>query len=321
MKKIYSIVLIIFVSSLSWFVWNHKVLYNDPPWITPIEQIMKKPLPVLLQHIAPQRLLTSLAGWLGDNKTSWLKNSLIRYFVKRFGVNMSDAITEDPYQYSSFNEFFTRQLKPEKRPIVTGENEIASPVDGVISQIGKIHHNAILQAKNVDYTLKNLLGGSEKLAKQFEDGNFATFYLSPKDYHRVHMPLPGQLKETIYIPGKLFSVSQQTAQHVPNLFARNERLVTLFDTEHGPMALILVGAMLVGSIQTVWHGQTNTKTIAKESFGGSLALAKGQEMGHFQMGSTVIVLFTKGSAEWINELHENSAVKLGQLIGHAKFLT
>lgn len=278
---------------------------------------MKKPLSVLVQYIAPQHALTSFAGWMGNNETSWLKNMLIRYFIKRHGVNMSDAILEDPYQYPSFNQFFTRLLKPEKRPIVMGQNEIACPVDGIVSQIGKIHHNALLQAKNVDFTLKNLLGGSEKLAKVFEDGNFATFYLAPKDYHRVHMPFAGKLKETIYVPGNLFSVSQTTAQHVPNLFTRNERLIALFDTDHGPMAVILVGAMLVGRIQTIWHGKTHSNTIVKESFGNSLSLAKGQEMGHFQMGSTVIVLFAKDKVTWINELMENSTVKMGQLIGHS----
>lgn len=317
MKKIFvltlSLLLGIFLLN-AWFVPTSNYRYNAHHFIKSIDTTMKKPF-VLLQYLAPQHALTALAGWLGESQTPWLKNCLIDYFINRFHPNMMDAVIEDPHLYPSFNSFFIRQLKPQRRPIVEAPNEIASPVDGTISQIGTVHQGTLVQAKGFEFTIKNLLGGSEKRAQLFENGSFATFYLAPKDYHRVHMPIAGRLKESVYIPGDLFSVNQQTSQGVPNLFARNERLVSLFDTEKGPMAVVLVGAMLVGSIHTVWHARNKANKIITESFGGSLALARGQELGHFQMGSTVIVLFGKDAVRWNEDLKENSTVKWGQSIG------
>jgi phosphatidylserine decarboxylase len=276
---------------------------------------MPKLLKILPQYIAPQRALGWLARVLAGSRKPWLKNYLIGYFVKRHPVNMHDAIIENPYDYPCFNSFFTRRLKPEFRPIVQGPNEIACPVDGSISQIGKIEKDTLLQAKGFNYNLKALLGGSAKLSKLFEDGNFATFYLAPKDYHRVHMPIDGKLRESIFIPGKLFSVSQETANAIPNLFTRNERLVCIFDTAVGPMAVILVGAMIVGSINTVWYAKTDTPNINVESFGGSIELDRGKELGLFKLGSTVIVLFGKDKVTWSSNLKENALVLMGQNVG------
>ncbi|MHB1949362.1 MAG: archaetidylserine decarboxylase [Gammaproteobacteria bacterium] len=275
---------------------------------------MSKPFSVIRQYFAPQKALTRLAGWLGEARQPWLKNQLIRYFLSRFDVNMQEAVIENPYDYPSFNSFFTRQLKPDSRPIAK-DPAIASPADGFVSQIGQIHQQTLLQAKGFYFDLNKLLGGSQQLAELFTDGSFATIYLSPKDYHRVHMPFAGTLRETIFIPGQLFSVNQETAAAVPNLFARNERLVCIFDTKIGPMAVILVGAMLVGSIQTVWHANTTANKITVESYNGSIKLAQGAELGHFKMGSTAIVLFAKDAVEWNKNLQENTQVHMGESIG------
>lgn len=291
--------------------YNASLLANDS------SSSMSKPFSVIKQYIAPQKALTRLAGWLGEARQPWLKNHLIGYFLKRFDVNMQEAVIEDPYDYPSFNSFFTRQLKPNSRPIAK-DPEIASPADGFVSQIGKIHQETLLQAKGFYYELNQLLGGSKPLAERFANGSFATIYLSPKDYHRVHMPFAGALRETIFIPGQLFSVNQETAAAVPNLFARNERLVCIFDTEIGPMAVILVGAMLVGSIETVWHANTTANKMTVESYDGSLKLAQGAELGHFKMGSTAIVLFAKDAVEWNKSLQENTRVLMGEAIGHKK---
>lgn len=276
---------------------------------------MRKPFSVLIQYALPQRELSYFAGWLANSRQPWLKNYLIQYFLNRHHVDMSAAIIENPYDYPSFNSFFTRKLKPEARPIVQGPEQIASPVDGFVSQIGKIEQGTLLQAKGYHYSLTSLLGGSEKWAKQFQDGHFATFYLSPRDYHRVHMPITGRLKETIFVPGRLFSVNQPTTENVPSLFARNERLICFFDTDIGPMAVILIGAMLVSSIETVWHAKTDIDRILVEPYSGKLQLSRGAELGLFKMGSTVIVLFGKDKMTWNSELKENARVEMGREIG------
>lgn len=299
---------------LAQFVANAENRYNAPLLLIESKKMIDKPFDILLQYLAPQRALTNLAGWLAESQRPWLKNYLISYFLKRHTVDMNSAVIEDPYAYPSFNSFFTRKLKPEARPIATTPF-IASPADGYVSQIGNIEQTSLLQAKGFSYDLTGLLGGSEKLSALFTNGNFATFYLSPKDYHRVHMPVTGKLRETIFVPGRLFSVNQQTAANVPHLFARNERLICLFDTEIGPMAVILVGAMLVGSIETIWHADTSASTITHQTFKMPLEIAAGAELGHFKMGSTVIVLFAKDTVEWTGSLQENVAVKMGQPIG------
>jgi len=280
--------------------------------------MIRKQLSVLPQYLAPQRLLTDFAGWLSERRSTWFKNWQINYLIKKYGANLQEAQLENIADYPTFNSFFTRHLKPELRPIASAPTAIASPADGAISQIGAIRETQLLQAKGFDYSLADLLA-SEDLAKPFINGEFATIYLSPKDYHRVHMPFTGTLTETIFIPGKLFSVNQKTANHVPRLFARNERLVCLFDTAAGPMAVILVGAMLVGSICTVWNGVVRASKITHQTYPTSgsdcITLERGAELGHFKMGSTVIILLPKGAA-WLNTLAANSVVRMGELLGN-----
>ncbi len=273
---------------------------------------------ILKQYLAPQHALSHLAGWLSERRWKWFKNWQIHYLTKRYNVDLQAAASSNIDDYPTFNSFFTRALKPGLRPIVQGPDEVASPADGAISQIGHINDMLLLQAKGFTYTLQNLLGGQEKLAHEFQDGSFATIYLAPKDYHRVHMPFKGILRETLAIPGKLFSVNQLTARSVPNLFARNERLICIFDTDFGPMAVILVGAMLVGSIQTVWGANTNSGKITHTLYTKekAITLQRGDELGHFKMGSTVIVLFPSKKIRWSSELTENSSTEMGKLLGN-----
>lgn len=278
---------------------------------------MLKSPSVLLQYFTPQLLVTRLIGLLCRSKKPWLKNWAIQTFVRRYQVDMTSAQVENPLDYPDFNSFFTRQLKPEARPIAQGTGVIASPVDGFVSQIGKIEQDTMLQAKGRYFTVQNLLGGTQyaKEASEFQDGCFATLYLSPRDYHRVHMPVSGKLRKTIFVPGEFFSVNPKTTAVVGDLFARNERLVCLFDTALGPMAIVMVGAMLVGSIHTVWHAETRVRRLQEEAFGGSIELARGAEMGYFELGSTAIVLFGKDKIEWDTQLKENTRIVMGQAIG------
>lgn len=274
---------------------------------------------IYLQYITPQHLLTRLVGSVANCRWKWVKNLFIKQFIQHFQVDMTQAAIENPADYPDFNCFFTRHLKPELRPIANGANEIACPIDGCISQIGVIDDHLLLQAKGFNFDLTQLLGGSSERAQLFKNGHFATFYLSPRDYHRVHMPLTGALYETIYIPGKLFSVNHNTTQHVPALFARNERLVCLFETEIGPMAIILVGAMIVGSINTAW-GETRHQTIVKRTFHHP-TYNRGDEMGYFKLGSTVIILFPQNKMSWLLHLTTNQFVQMGQNIGITKKTT
>ncbi len=276
---------------------------------------MSKPLYVLAQYCCPQHKITQFVGWLAECRWKWFKNWAIRRLIRKYHVNLSEALSENIEDYPHFNSFFTRQLKPSVRPLAPGDKTLSSPADGCISQIGKINNNIILQAKNFNYTTVSLLGGAETLAQSFENGNFATIYLAPKDYHRVHMPITGHLLETTYIPGNLFSVNPLTAETVPHLFARNERLVCVFETVIGPMAIILVGAMLVGNIQTVWPMKHARNKITTEHYPDKPVIVRGDELGLFKMGSTVIVLLPKNSGEWLATLQENTVVKVGEKIG------
>jgi phosphatidylserine decarboxylase len=275
---------------------------------------------LLFQTLAPQHLLSRLAGKFANARTPWLKHLLITRFIRRYGVNMAEAANSDPSAYACFNDFFTRALKPGARPIHTTADVIVSPADGVVSAAGLITKDRIIQAKGKSFSLTALLGGSEDTAWPFQEGSFATVYLSPKDYHRVHMPCAGTLQKMIYIPGKLFSVNQVTSDNIDNLFARNERVVCLFDTAAGPMALVLVGAMIVAGIETVWAGQVapSARGIYEEDYvrhQPPLHYAKGDEMGRFKLGSTVIVVFGPGVANWVSGLGANRAVKMGESIG------
>ena len=273
-----------------------------------------------LQSILPHHSLSKLMSVLTHSETVWLKNFFIKQIIKHYGVNMDEAKIQDINAFKSFNDFFTRELKPEARPLSTVDNAIVSPADGVVSQAGNITAGDIFQAKGKSYTVTELLGGSFERAAPFNDGIFSTIYLSPKDYHRLHIPLTGILKEMVHIPGRLFSVNEATTEAVPRLFARNERVCCIFDTEAGSMALILVGAIFVSSIETVWHGVVTppTKTSVQNWLYEQNAptLEKGEEMGRFNMGSTIIVLFAKDHAEWNADFNANKAVKLGEMIGN-----
>lgn len=284
---------------------------------------MKDSLFILFQHIVPQHLLSRLVGTIADSETPWVKNLFIRWFAKKYQINMAEAREEIPSNYPSFNAFFTRELKEGARPIDQDQNAVVSPADGAISQLGKIESGRIFQAKGRGYALTTLLGGDQQRAEPFVKGNFATIYLSPRDYHRVHMPVAGTLTHTTYIPGDLFSVNQTTAEGVEQLFARNERLVAYFDTEFGPMAMVLVGAMIVAGIETVWSGQEaprlkkpiHTPFINQSS--SPIRLEKGEEMGRFKLGSTVILLFGEDRISWDESLDATSPVQLGKTIASA----
>jgi phosphatidylserine decarboxylase len=271
---------------------------------------------VLYQYLLPQHFLSRLSGKIAECRWKWWKNWVIKTFIKHYHVDMSIAQQENIEDYPHFNSFFTRHLKPEARPISKEPDAIVSPVDGNISQIGQIQEDSLIQAKGFSFSLKGLLGGAPRIAQLFENGHFATIYLAPKDYHRVHMPLQGNLRQTIYVPGKLFSVNPLTTQYVPELFSRNERLVCLFDTEIGPMAVILIGAMLVASINTVWQETLNSTIVTNTLPAHPIILEQGAELGHFKLGSTVIVLFPKEAMEWLPSFKENSVVQMGQLFGY-----
>ena len=279
---------------------------------------MRDRLFITSQYLLPQHLLSRLAGGLANCTWSWVKNPFINWFVKRYQVDMSQAVEPDPTAYRCFNDFFTRALLPDARPLDAGEASILCPADGAISQLGKIEHGRIFQAKGQSFSVLELLGGNPAHAEQFQGGEFATVYLSPSDYHRVHMPLGGTLRDMIYVPGKLFSVNQTTAENVPELFARNERVVCLFDTDAGPMAVVLVGAMIVASVETVWAGLVAPpqRQLRSESYGHSAPeLERGAEMGRFKLGSTAIVLFAPGRARWDEHLTAGSLVRMGQKMG------
>lgn len=265
----------------------------------------------LLQYPLPQHAISRLAGQLADARTPWIRDTFIQRFASHYDIDMSEALEPDLGAYKSFNDFFTRALKPDARPIDSG---IVSPADGVLSQFGRIDHGTLMQAKGHAYSLTALLGGDDAAASELRDGSFATVYLSPRDYHRVHMPLEGRLIRTIYVPGRLFSVNQATAREVPGLFARNERLVCLFETELGPMALILVGAMIVAGIETVWSGQVTPLSRQPHSNDwakGDITLGKGDEMGRFHLGSSVVMCLPK--AYTFNEtLTPGMKIRLGQ---------
>jgi phosphatidylserine decarboxylase len=275
----------------------------------------------LYQYLLPQHTLSQLMYHLTRHRIAWLTGLQIRLFVRLFGVKMEEAESPRIKDYSNFNTFFTRTLRKGARPVAKSADEVACPVDGYISQLGSLTDGRLIQAKGWSYNLVDLLGGSEAHATSFRDGQFATLYLSPKDYHRIHMPLSGRLREMVYLPGRLFSVSPKTVNGIPNLFARNERVVSVFETEAGPLAMVLVGAIFVGSIDTVWAGQITPpykRHPRRQLYEGdkALHLEKGQEMGRFNMGSTVILILPPNTIRWQPSLQPGSRVLMGQAMGH-----
>jgi phosphatidylserine decarboxylase len=272
---------------------------------------------VTVQHLLPKRLLTEFMGALAGAYGSFATTLAIRLFIKRYGVNMAEAVQEDPRSYATFNQFFTRDLKPGARPLAAAD--LICPVDGAISQFGAIDGERIFQAKGHDYTATALLGGDSALAAHFHGGHFATLYLSPKDYHRIHMPCDGRLLRMMHVPGALYSVNPATARGVPGLFARNERVVCVFDgTEAmpGPWVLVLVGATIVGSMATTWHGLVNpprTGAVRDWRYADKrIELKKGAEMGRFLLGSTVVMLFPRGPLGWNPRWAPGGAIRMGE---------
>ena len=279
---------------------------------------------VLLQYLMPKQALTRFAGVVASARMGAITTGIIRRFVARYQVNMAEAAEPDIAVYPSFNEFFTRALKPGVRPLA--EATLLCPVDGRISQVGAIKGQQIFQAKGHEFTTTTLVGGDTALAAQFDDGIFANIYLSPRDYHRIHMPAAGRLTRMIYVPGDLFSVNPVTARGVPGLFARNERVVCVFEGIHGPWVLVLVGATIVGSMATSWHGVVNPlrpgKVVEWDYRDQQIQLKKGEEMGRFLLGSTVVMLFPKGpwafNSAWVGEDlgRAGSAVRLGEAMAN-----
>jgi phosphatidylserine decarboxylase len=274
---------------------------------------------VLPQYLLPKQGLTRFAGHIAGAKAGTYTTSLITWFVAKYGVNMAEAANPDIASYSSFNEFFTRPLRPDARPLAKAD--FVCPVDGAISQFGQIDDDQIFQAKGHQFSTTALVGGDSELAAQFQHGSFANLYLSPKDYHRLHMPCDGRLTRMIYVPGALFSVNPTTARGIPNLFARNERVVCVFESaRHGPFVLVLVGATIVGSMATAWHGLVNpprSSEVREWRYDDQkIILKKGDEMGRFLLGSTIVMLFKKDTIKFNPEWAPERAVRLGEVMGN-----
>ncbi|MGP1923590.1 MAG: archaetidylserine decarboxylase [Arsenophonus sp. NEOnobi-MAG3] len=283
---------------------------------------MLEKIKIKLQYLLPKQGLTKLAGWLANQKLPGFTQLMIKLFAKFYEVDMAEAKESEFSAYATFNEFFTRPLKENIRPIVAGSNQLALPADGVISQLGLIMNDQILQAKGHSYSLEALLAGNYILADQFRNGLFVTTYLSPRNYHRVHMPCDGLLTKMIYVPGDLFSVNQLTAKNVSNLFARNERLICIFETSFGQIAQILIGAIIVSSINTSWCGCVNDQregiikqwNYPEKDKSGAVYLKKGEEMGKFKLGSTVINLFKLNHIKLNSALEAGSVTRVGELL-------
>ncbi|MBL8393924.1 MAG: phosphatidylserine decarboxylase [Candidatus Accumulibacter sp.] len=278
---------------------------------------MSDRLAVYTQYLLPKQALTIVAGKLAGSEAGSLTTRVIRWFVQHYAVDLSEAVDSDPVSYRSFNEFFTRPLRPEARPLA--EADFICPVDGAISRFGVIERDQIFQAKGHHYSTTALVGGDRHLAACFDDGAFATLYLSPRDYHRIHMPVDGRLTRMIHVPGALFSVNPATARGVPGLFARNERIVCVFETGFGHFVLTLVGATIVGSMATVWHGTVNpprSSALREWRYDDQqIVLKKGEEMGRFLLGSTVVMLFPRDTVDFNPAWVPARVVRMGEMMG------
>lgn len=280
---------------------------------------MKDELKVLFHRLTPKYLVTKAAGAFASKDFGSLTTNAIETFIKKYHIDMSEAAEENPAAYKTFNDFFSRSLKPEARPIESDPDAAVIPCDGTMSEEGNISYGRILAAKGVDYSLRAILGGSDQDAEAFKDGKFATIYLSPANYHRVHMPLTGRLKKMIYVPGKYYSVNPLYVKSIDNLYTKNERVISIFDTDYGQMAVIMVGATVVGSITTTWAGQiTAVSGRSRKEFtyeaDKAPIIKRGNEMGMFTMGSTVITIFSKGNTEFTKITEEKHKVKMGQML-------
>ncbi|MFT5658050.1 MAG: phosphatidylserine decarboxylase [Gammaproteobacteria bacterium] len=284
-----------------------------------MELSQKEKLKAALFYVFPHHMVSRIVYFITRLTGPIIVQPMINWFIKKFDVDMSEAEYPDTSVYETFNQFFTRALKDGARPIVSGKNMLACPADGTVSEAGHIHDDQIFQAKNHNYTVAELVGGDAELAAMFKDGRFATVYLAPYNYHRMHMPLDGVLQKMVHVPGRLFSVAQWTVRSIPRLFARNERLVCLFSTDAGPLVMVLVGAINVAAIETVWSGLVTPprgKKISDFDYSHTKkTYAKGSEMGRFNMGSTVILL-TPPNVEWLQKFRAGQTVKMGEAIGH-----
>jgi len=275
-------------------------------------------LNLVLQYLLPKHILSRLVAKIANCRVSLLKNFIISQYCKFYNIDMSDAFEPNPLNYSTFNDFFTRALKPNARPITDDPKAIISPVDGKIWQIGKVNANQLINAKGKSYTLEQLIADNKDTA-QFHNGNFVVLYLAPYNYHRIHMPIEGKLRLMRYIPGKLFSVNPKIVNHIPDVFAKNERVVAMFDTAIGPVMMILVGAMIVGSIETKWAGvvtpNKQTDLTSWDYSKENIVFERGKEVGSFKLGSTVILLFPEKTVQWDAAFQQNTSIKMGQQLG------
>jgi phosphatidylserine decarboxylase len=270
---------------------------------------------IALQRLVPQHGLSRLGSTLAEATTPWLKNALIKQFIRTYNVNLDEAASSSLDDYPNFNDFFTRALKEGLRPIDSDKNSIVCPADGTVSQIGLIREGNIFQAKGKSFSVASLLGADDADSRRFINGNFTTIYLSPSDYHRVHMPVEGTLAYSHYIPGKLFSVNDTTAQHIDGLFAKNERLVCMFDTPVGRCAVILVGAMMVAGIESAWQGHYQPGVVQTDQFeSDQVSLKTGEEMGRFKFGSTVILMFEQGATTWKERYQTGATTRMGEAL-------
>jgi phosphatidylserine decarboxylase len=285
---------------------------------------LKRRLFVGMQYVLPQHLLTRVVHAATRSRSPRIKNALIGSFMRGFRPDMHDALEPDPFAYPTFNEFFTRALRPDARPVASAPGTLVSPVDGTVSQLGRIDGSQLFQAKGRHYSLEALLAGSTEWAQRFAGGAFATLYLAPYNYHRIHMPLTGTLVAAWYVPGKLFSVNATTAAAVDNLFARNERVVCVFDSGAFPFAMVLVGALFVGSMSTVWHGDITPRrprracSLPVKDLPAPTRLTAGEEMGRFNMGSTVILLLPPGTTQWHPDLRSGTVIRMGQSLARVQ---
>lgn len=276
---------------------------------------MLNQLKAIIQYLLPKQLITVIFGWLAKKPLGKVTTWLIKSFCKLYKIDLSEAKISNITEYKTFNDFFARELKDDARPIDTSDNSVVMPADGILSQFGNIQDNQLLQAKGHTYTLESLLACHPDMIQFFKNGAYATTYLSPKNYHRFHMPCDGILREMIYVPGSLFSVSKATTESIPNIFARNERVICLFETEFGPMAQILVGATIVGSIEVEWEGiitPPREGIMKRWTYSGEIKLSKGQDMGCFKLGSTVITLFASNAVEFPSELKLGDTTRVGK---------
>lgn len=274
-----------------------------------------KTFSVYFQYLLPKHLISIIVGRIANSKKKYIKNLFIKSFIKLYSVKMAEAVQKDPERYDSFNDFFTREIDFSKRHRIFDDQALVSPVDGEIAQIGTIHRNTLVKAKDFYFNLEALLANDANLAPTFDGGSFITLYLAPHDYHRVHMPVSGTLSQSVFVPGALFSVNRLSSKLIPHIYSRNERVITVFETRHGKVAIILIGALIVGSIKMIWQNQPFRLNRVKHEDAMSISLSQGDELGQFLLGSTVLILGEPGKLHWQAGLQAGNPTQVGQLLG------